>query len=220
MPQTISWPFRESINPNDPEFAAQVKPQLGYPYQGALDPKMAHVLETWARNGITLRGFYSPEGSKTVGKFVDELNPYLKEDANVQPGHVYTIAPGGNTKDVFAHEFRHKALGRVENEEFYNRLMDAYYADSPKAWDKAVNGYGQWLVLSGELGNIPSFEDAEKRLVSRLKYYTPQEQAKNDLAPTLKDKAKGMFSSKQRQKNEAKGMLAAPWKFWAKQEKE
>lgn len=167
MPRTQSWPFKEDITPDDPEFEAKVRAQSFKDLHPSIRREDAAHVKT--RAPLTLKGFYSQDGTDYLG-LAQELVPFVEGALpDMEPNRVYGVGPDGATAQTWAHEFRHK--GNPDMTEDGIRVQDAYMAGSRRQWDEAVRswqnrrGYSSSDVAARDL--ITILRQREKHLVER-----------------------------------------------------
>ena len=218
MPNTVSWPYQDEIDPEDPEFEAQVRSMIGPPFEDMVDKSKAEhrgLSPVFRDSSLNLRGFRAPDNQspKNIAWFEQNVAPYLVNKNPPKAGNVYALGPE-NQKVVWSHEFRHGKVG----DEMNNRLMDAYFANSPKAWDNAVESWGEFHVLQGAK-EAPSWDEAEKDLAEVLDHNWVKSLAQTH--GTFKDRMTefgGLFSDKLKTRANAAEFARSPWKLWANRE--
>lgn len=164
MPKTRSW-GTDHIDPSNPEFEALIRAHIGTPYTSSVDKSKAQ----WVNSPpLNLLGLYvHPTAAEdSIAGLIRQL---LRVDASadIQPDSVYTFGPKADPT-VWSHEFRHRAV-MPEDDEGENRVRDAYYAASPKAWEAAQASYHDWRRRF-----VPeiSREESDKQLLGHLKFRT------------------------------------------------
>jgi hypothetical protein len=208
MPKTASW-GRGPLSLDNPEFESRVRASVGSPYADAVNSSSA-TQYPWNLAGLL--GWYTkPSASRFRGSEYD----YLRE-AGIQPQPDHVYAGKDTSSQTWSHEFRHRA---GVWEEGSNRILDAYYAQSPAQWDDAVQMYLEFY-------DIPTKSQAEKELVERLKkhYSIPAYGRFSEEAKMAKktgqdtygpiDAVRGLLNPEWR---DAADKVNAPWKIWASQ---
>lgn len=135
MPNTQSW-GRDHIDPSSPEFEALIRAHIGRPYANSVDKQAATWVQSPPLNllGAYLRPTLTPD---EFDLFTQKL-ARVGVDVNAAPDSVYAFGPRVQPM-TWSHEFRHRAV-QPEADETENRVLDAYYAGSRKAWKEAVDG--------------------------------------------------------------------------------
>lgn len=223
MPNTNSWetagkewigpiygPQTKLFTPEDPEFVAKVKGAIGPRFETAVDPSKANAVMD--RIPPSLAGFYIlPNASHEEIRRQEQLKSMR---GMLRPDNVYAF-PFDQDKGTWSHEFRHRA---GVYDETTNRMMDAYYADSPSLWATAKEA---WLDASREYHPKITQALSNARLIQLLlseDYFGEGQSAREFEAKSgigSKKFWKGMFDN---QYSTAYDKTIAPWKIWAQKE--
>lgn len=196
MPRTQSWPFKTDITPDDPEFEAKVRAQSLAKSDPAIRREDATHVKT--RAPLNLKGFTPKPDAKSFDDLASQLLPFIAEELpKIEAGRVYGVGPDGVSAQVWAHEFRHKNVPQMAENDV--RLLDAFMAGSRKQWDEAVRS---WQNRKG----FDSYEEAARSLVDNLRYVEHEFAKRNG-------REQGVFSNFTRPKP-----LHAPYRHWIDEE--
>lgn len=138
------------------EFEADIANQMGPYGQSAIDADRADVWHPKDNRKWTLRGHYMPDDFYLDMKYYKFLEQITGE--KVKPDKVVTIGADNATKQIWAHEFRHRYVERKRQKEGkgtefkadmdlerLNRLWDAYRAQDGWQWEDSVYSWADWL---------------------------------------------------------------------------
>lgn len=202
-------PQTKKLLPDDPEFVAKVS--------GAIGPRYADAIDTTKANAVTDRMFAGLAGVYMMPRASDET---LRRKSNnyqmdIKRDNVY-VFPDNQDKTTWAHEFRHRGGAYDEDT---NRLLDAYYADSPSVWAAAKEAW-----LDARSSYYPKMTQALAN-ASLIQWLLDQDYFAGETGAAVqyqKEKGigakkfwKGMFDN---QYSTAYDKTVSPWKIWAQKE--
>jgi hypothetical protein len=152
---------RSAMQVADADFESDLYAHMGERGKWAIDANRARVAPPDPSG--RLYGFYSspmfPKGARPEGEHYQHI-----PEGFVDPDTVYVSGVENAKPQVWAHEFRHRAMPNMPEDS--NRLLDAYYARSPQEWQKAVRSHQD--MLSGQTGEDHDYLLAEELLVKQL----------------------------------------------------
>jgi hypothetical protein len=126
---------------------------------------------------------------------------------------------------TWSHEFRHRAT-QPDSEEEMNRIRDAYYANSLKAWNSALEGWHDWHKRDNSKATPEMSKELLLRILKRRTYNSPQygpELQKNFEAggpqPATLDRVLATLGFPSEKFNNQVA-VNAPWTIWAEKESE